>query len=233
MNDYVSGGYYVVKVIPRPSVVSDILPNNLLTMSTCFTTVMRDVIQLQWDPYENVRDSIAEEASEFAIAQPQIPDLVRWAKAQHNTNYLVFTEVGPPLELLDRFITDASTHVLGIGLHTSLLESFKSQLSKDVNNGLGLAELVDKKLPLAESGVPLGYEPLGFGGTSFHSWLCHDAPQEAHKRFGIRPNQFGLIDKFEDARQVNDYLLQTGAEPGIWEPWLLLNYGRKITPLSL
>jgi len=131
------------------------------------------------------------------------------------------------------FITDASTHVVGIGLHTSLLESFKSQLANDVNNGLGLAELVDMKRPLAESGVPLGHEPLGFEATRFHSWLCHNTPKETHLRFGIRPNQFGLIDKFEDARQVNDYLLQTGAEPAIWEPWLLLDYAPKSTPLSL
>jgi hypothetical protein len=56
MNDYISGGYYVVKAIPRPSDLSDILPNDLLTMSRCFTAVMQDVIQLQWDIYENVRD---------------------------------------------------------------------------------------------------------------------------------------------------------------------------------
>ena len=141
MKEYVSGGYYVVKTIPRPPDLSDILPNNLTTMSKCFTALVRNVIQLQWDNYENVSHSIAEEASEFGIPQRQIPDLVSWAKAQHNMNYLVFTEVGSPLELLRRFITDASTHVVGIGLHTSLLESFESQLTKDVNKGLGLAEL--------------------------------------------------------------------------------------------
>lgn len=62
MKDYVSGGYYVVKSIPRPSDLSDILPNNLLTMSKCFAPLVRDVIQLQWDKYENVSESIAEEA---------------------------------------------------------------------------------------------------------------------------------------------------------------------------
>jgi len=56
MNDYISGGYYVVKAIRRPSDLSDILPNDLLTMSRCFTAAMQDVIQLQWDTYENVRD---------------------------------------------------------------------------------------------------------------------------------------------------------------------------------
>jgi hypothetical protein len=227
MKDYISGGYYVVKTIPRPNDLSDILPDTILTMSKCFSPVMRDIVQLQWDEYENVSVAIAEEAIEFRIPQDQIADLVRWVKGRHNTSYFVFTELTDPLELLSRFITDGSAHVVGIGLHTSLLESFKSQQSKDVNNGLGLVELVEEKRPLAEGGVPLGYEPLGFEGTSFHSWLCHYAPNEVQKRFGIRPNRLGLIDKFEDACQVNEYLLETGAEPAIWEPWLLIEYAAK------
>jgi hypothetical protein len=113
--------------------------------------------------------------------------------------------------------------VVGLGLHISLIESFKSQLTKDVNNGYSLAELVDEKQPLAGSGVPLGYERLGFEGTSFHTWLCHYAPDEAYTRFGVRPTQFGLIDKLQDACRVTDYLLQTGAEPAIGEPWPLLD----------
>jgi hypothetical protein len=109
-------------------------------------------------------------------------------------------------------------------LHTSLLDSFESQLAKDINRGTGLLELVNEKRPPADGGNALGFEPLGFEATKFHSWLCLYARDEAYKRFGIRPNQLGLIDSLEDARQVNEYLLQTGAEPAIWEPWLLLDY---------
>jgi hypothetical protein len=161
MDDYVSGGYYIVKAIPRPRDFSEVLPSNLLTMSGCFTPVVRDAIQLQWDNYENVKESIAEEARAFGIPQSDIPEWVRWAKAQHNANYLVFTEVEPALELRNRFITDASTHVVGIGLHTSLFESFESQLFKDVNKGLGLVELVEEKRPLQESGIFLAMSRWG------------------------------------------------------------------------
>ena len=227
MTDYISGGYYVVKAIPRPTGISEILPDQLLTMSDCFTTVLTDVIQLQWDDYDKVKETIAVEAAEFGIPERQIPDLVSWAKAQHNSNYLVYSDIAPALELLDRFITNRAAYVVGIGLHESLLESFESQLTKDVNKGLGLLELVNEQRSPADGGKAAGFEPLGFEGTKFHSWLCHYAPDEAYKRFGIRPNQFGLIDKFDDARQVNEYLLETGAEPAIWEPWLLLDYSPK------
>jgi hypothetical protein len=65
MNDYISGGYYVVKGISRPPDLSNVLPGTLLTMSACFTSVVREIIQLQWDEYTNVSKSIAEEASKF------------------------------------------------------------------------------------------------------------------------------------------------------------------------
>jgi hypothetical protein len=160
MNDYVSGGYYVVKTISRPSGLSDILPSNLLTMSNCFTSVVREIIQLQWDEYANVGESIAEEANEFGIPEGRISELVSWAKEQHNTNYVVYSDIGPALELVGRFITDRETHVVGIGLHTSLLESFESQVTKDANKGLGLLELVNERRPPVEGGSAIGFEPL-------------------------------------------------------------------------
>jgi hypothetical protein len=225
MSDYVSGGYYVLKAIPRPSdLPSSVLPDTLLTMSTCFTRVVCDIVQLQWDNYDDVREAIADEAREFGIPEAQIPELVSWAKEQRNTNYLVYSEVEPALELRQRFITNRATHVIGIGLHTSLLASFESQLDKDMNRGTGLLELVNEKRAPADGGHVLGFEPLGFEATKFHSWLCHYAPDEAHARFGIRPNHLGLIDGLNAARQVNEYLLETGAEQAIWEPWLILDY---------
>jgi hypothetical protein len=227
MDDYVSGGYYVLKSIPRPSDLSNTLPEKLLTLSDCFTNVVTDIIQLQWDNYDNVRAFIADEAREFGIPNSRIPELVSWAKAQHNTNYTVYSDLGPALDLRDRFINDPSTHVIGIGLHTSLLDSFSAQLSKDCNRGLGLAELVNERRPPAPDGNEIGFEPVGFEATKFHSWLCNITPEEIYENSGIRPNRLGLIETFDQARTVNDYLLRTGAEPAIWEPWLLIDYPRK------
>jgi len=169
-NEYVSGGYYVVKTIPRPSGVLEVLPDTLLTLSSCFATVISDIVQLQWDKFENVSEAIAEEAKELGIPETKIPELVIWAKAQHHSNYHVYSEVEPALDLLGRFITDRTTHVVGIGLHKSLLESFNSQLTKDVNNGLGLVELVNERRSPVEGGSALGFEPLGLEATKFHSW---------------------------------------------------------------
>jgi len=119
----------------------------------------------------------------------------------------VYPEVEPALDLLGQFITDRTTRVVRIGLHKSLLESFNSQLTKDVNNGLGLAELVNERRSPAEGGRALGFERLGFEATKFHSWLRHRAADEMYKRFGVRPNPrrrhvvlFTTIDTYARAR---------------------------------
>ena len=122
-------------------------------------------------------------------------------------------------EGLAPYFENTPVHVIGIGLHASLLSSFESQLTKEINKGSGLAEIVNEQRPLAGGGTAVGYETLGFGGCYFHSWLCHDIPDEAYRQFGISPNRFGLIDNLDDARRANDHLPEAGAEPAIWETW--------------
>src|SRR5436309_7820710 len=60
---------------------------------------------------------------------------------------------------------------------------------------------------------------------------CNDVPDDAHNRFGIRPNDQGFINEFEDAVRVVEYMKETGAEPAIWEPWLVVQYPND--PLSV
>jgi len=61
-------------------------------------------------------------------------------------------------------------------------------------------------VPLDSSGEVLGFEPLGFEATKFHSWLCHNSPVDAFEKFGIGTNSKGFIDKFDDALHVTQHL---------------------------
>jgi hypothetical protein len=56
-----------------------------------------------------ISGGLASSSPAFAITE-----LVRWAKAQHNSNYVVYSDVEPAVELLRRFIKDKVTHVVGI-----------------------------------------------------------------------------------------------------------------------
>jgi hypothetical protein len=46
-------------------------------MSNCFTKLVSDIVRLQWDAYDNVREAIADEAMEFGIPEAKIPELPR------------------------------------------------------------------------------------------------------------------------------------------------------------
>ncbi len=114
--------------------------------------------------------------------------------------------------------------VVGIGLHSSLLTSFKGQVEKESNKGLGLLERIERNEPFAGGGVTLGYEPLGFDAMHFHSWLCNFSPEEIGKKLGIRMNENGLLSSLADGIRTTDFVRQHGAEMAIWEPWLVASY---------
>ena len=224
-NAFISGGYFLTKRVGRPRAISDLAPDSIITLSNCFTEIAPD----SWadKAYSFNDEERAAEAFKFGIPGDAVPSLAdQFTMAVESTHITNFFPNLPIAQEFHRFCTDQAVVLVGIGLHVSLLQSLKAQLGDDVNRGYGLIERVDANIPVADGGDALGYEPLGFEATKFHSWLCHNAPVEAHKQFGIRPNRAGFIDAFNDAVRVTENLKATGAELAIWEPWLVVQYGR-------
>ncbi len=221
---HISGGYFITKPVPRPAGPFSLLPETFLTGSDCFANIAPDLWAVDWENY--TQNEVEEQAAKFGIPAHLTAEMVRWVSAQMNGGHHPNAFLSLPMasEFVQRFVTSGGVDIVGIGLHTSLLPSFYGQLEKDANRGYGLLDRVDRKDLLANGGSALGYELLGYGAVHFHTWLCHDAPDEAAKLFGVRPNQNGLISKLEDAIQVTEHLVKTGAEPAIWEPWLLVKY---------
>lgn len=61
------------------------------------------------------------------------------------------------------------------------------------------------------------------------SWLCSNLQHEMYKLFGIRPNQYGLMNSAEDARKIYDWIAEDEmqgrrAEPEPYYFWLLMSY---------
>lgn len=221
---FISGGYFLTKRVARPQDVTDFAPDSIVTLSNCFTEIAPGTWADKAYNYED--NDRAAEASKFGIPRDDVPNLVDEFTKAVESNHI--TNLFPTLTIAEEFYrccADEAVVLLGIGLDASRVLSFKAQLDDDVNRGYGLIERVDANVPVASGGEVLGYEPLGFCGTAFHSWLCHNAPADADKRFGIRPNRAGFIDSFSDAVRVTENLKATGAEPAIWEPWLVVQYG--------
>lgn len=222
--EHVSGGYFITKPTSRPAGPFSLLPETFLTASDCFANIAPDLWAVDWENY--TQKEVEEKAAKFGIPADLTAEMVGWVSAQMNGGHYPNAFLSLPIasEFVQRFVTRDDVAIIGMGLHTSLLPSFYGQLEKDMNRGSGLLDRVDRKDLLADGGSLLGYEPLGYEALHFHTWLCHYAPDEAAKLFGVRPNENGLISKLEDAIQITEHLVKTGAEPAIWEPWLLVKY---------
>lgn len=223
--EYISGGYLIVKPPPRPKDFPELLPQSLITVSSCFADTAPDLWAVDWDNYS--AEDVAEETAKFGIPAHLGAELVRWVSAQMKTtgeHPNAFLSLEMAREFWRRFVNNEEILLVGIGLHTSLLPSLYGQLEKDVNRGYGLLERIERKEPLAAGGIVLGYEPLGYEATKFHSWLCHAGGEDGRTLFGVRPNENGLIPDLDGGIQTTEYLARTGAEPAIWAPWLLVKY---------
>ncbi len=221
--DFICGGYFLTKRVQRPPDVSDLIPDSFLTISNCFTSIAPDM----WAEagYNREMSERVEEAAEFGIPASAVPALVELftsTEQPHHSN--AFPNFAVAREFYRHCVDKNSIALLGIGLEPSLVDSFRSQLVDDVNHGYGLEERVMLNNRLATGGTPLGFEPLGYEGTKFHSWLCHNAPVKALQKFGVRTNPTGFIDSLEDAVRITRDLKATGAETAIWEPWLVVQY---------
>jgi hypothetical protein len=222
-SEFISGGYYLVTKFKRPNDIASALPDTLISLSKCFTEIgPGDWLLRSWNW---TLEQSAEEAGLFGIPQDLVVSMLDWCKPDLFEEWPnSFRTVDSALEFVRRLVQSADVIVVGIGLHPDLVESFLSQINKDPNDGSGLIEQVKRGAPLSPVGQPLGFEPLGFEGMAFHSWLCHGATPEAEAKLGVRTNQNGLISDFHDAVRVTEHLVATGAEPAIWEPWLLMRY---------
>ena len=221
---YICGGYFLSKRVRRPPDVSSVVPDSIVTLSDCFTDVAPD----EWADagYHYEDEERAADALKFGIPASAVPALVNLFTTEVALHHI--TNAFPSLSVGRAFYRQCADKeavaLLGIGLEPSLLPSFYGQRNDDINRGYGLFERVEAKQSLEHGGRPLGFEPLGFEATKFHSWLCHNAPADVSERFGIQPNRYGFIDEFADAVRVTEHLKATGAEPAVWEPWLVVQY---------
>jgi hypothetical protein len=84
--------------------------------------------------------------------------------------------------------------------------------------------------PLPQRGNALGFEIVSYVYSGFsHSWLCGGIERDMNQLFNIRPNEYGLINSYDEAKEVYEWIAEdklqgTRAEPEPYHPWLLVQY---------
>lgn len=128
---------------------------------------------------------------------------------------------------IKRFLKNTDDlHLIGIGLAIELFDEWDYE--QEYKNGV--TKTLESKIPLETGGVLLGFEIVGrFHYDFLHSWLCSGIHKDMDELFDIQVNARGLIDSYQDAKKVHDWIaedeMQGGrSEPEPYVPWLFVSY---------
>lgn len=182
------------------------------------------------------------EAAHFGIGQEQLPGVIAWADDAFDRAFgawNVFFRLEDAREAANRFLQQASdVELWGLGLHRSFLTEFTRTSAPPPSSpgyaptgacGMHIAACRISN-PLEAGGMRLGHEVLiGQDGQGFNS------PESRHldecamvEAVGIKTNEHGLIDRFEDAmaccKHLDSHAAETQHQITGWRPWLIVRY---------
>jgi hypothetical protein len=227
--DYYSAGYYLIRA-GHPDWPQwenhPLLPYKVISLSECIA--QRLAIYWGW----NNRDSYRDDTLKFGIPESKLNDFYQWCESSP----IDYPGIFPDVTTAQKFIKDCELphedlYLLGLGLHKDIEKNWEAErseyLDKDGKPYDGVPQWIFSHRSLEAGATVLGYELLGLFHYQFsHSWLCSGLEIDVHQNFGIKPNQFGLISNYEDAKKLYD-LMRAGkliGEPEPYDAWLLLSY---------
>ena len=177
-------------------------------------------------------------AAEFGIPPERLDDVMTWATDAFSKEFGwpdSFYTLPAARDARARFVPETHDVVIfGLGLHETdagaFIEAAKPPPQKPgcaQQGPTGVFECIRSGERLVEGGDIAGFELLAtyFGGLTC-SWLCNGLERDCAGKLGVIPNNRGLIASYEDAKLCAEYSSQpeVGAEPGLWQPWLVVVY---------
>ncbi len=225
MDPYVSGGYFLTRLAVRDDrfMSRELLPPTFATLSDCFTDFAFD---FWWN------DENAARAHAFGVAEDRIPDLISWYLHEFDHRLgapNVAYSIAVIAEFIAEFVEDRTDLVvLGCGVSEDHREHLLAECRTPAEFGeYGVFNMLERRQALEGNGNTLGFEIMSYEYGLEHSWVCNSLESEVHSRLGIAPNPTtGLLDSYEEAVAAANYINSdgVGAEPGLWLPWLVVEY---------
>ena len=215
--EVISGGFFVAALCDRWDWMPDFLPERVVSVDPSLTEIVPRQTRAP-SSAPNGLESLGEPADRWLDAALANGNLV-WP------HHLASPDVGRELISVAGLSPD-DFWVLGVGLPSARLEPrFEPLEDYEVEHFLRA------RSPLPEGGEALGFEISAFVGyTISESWLHDDLEREAVDRFGLRLNNYGLIDTVEEAERITAWvneeseLGRTCAVGPSWDPWLIVRY---------
>jgi hypothetical protein len=222
-SNLISGGFYVTRTIPRPPGLGDVLlPERLITLSSCLTEFLPDLWALDWTSCST--DERIAAVRKLGVSEELLPTLLASATDAFNRDDLGWpcvwqsaTAARAALALLNG--GSAEFVVLELGVPQDAADMLLAELAPRKGDAeSGFLKKLRSASPLNSRSIPLGWEVLGAEDSgSFHSWLCNSIQDAASAKLNVNPGPLGLLAAEHDATAVVELIESgLGAEPVPW-----------------
>jgi hypothetical protein len=226
LRDYYCGGYFLIRANTSGyRADSLLLPDKIISLSGCICSKL--TVYWGWN------DEHKQAALDFGVPEARFAEFQAWCSQAAEVSQFdydsVFYSLSAARDVRHRFVPNTKDlHLIGVGLHKSLEQNFwRTPLSDQIH---GVVRQIQRQLNLENGGDILGFEVVGL---AFHnlscSWLCSSIDTDMHKLYEIRPSEFGLINTFNEAKLVYDWIDEDEmkgirSEPLPYDAWLLVSY---------
>lgn len=234
LRDYVASGYFITRYATEGFWKTPLLPERVISVSSCFSKMV--YVYWGWDVEKHQAEIL-----DFGIPAEKLPALREWSTGNDVGHPNVFYSLNAAQQFIAEFLPAQDDLLLiGSALPEELVDVFLAdnpQTTLDADkqlvisdNPFGMNRVLLAKKSLEAGGKVLGFEIAGyFSSSPNESWLSNGIEKDMHELFAIHPNQVGLINTYEEAKKVYEWIAEdkmqgTRAEPEPYYPWLLVQY---------
>jgi|GEM_PF-2407576 len=226
---FYSGGFFLIRAVDTPQGLDDsgLLPEKIISLSSCFCQKFDNT--WTWIPNKT------EEAFTFGIPESKWDAFNSWCDTQYQNEQLdmygMLNSKKIAQDFVKQFIPDTThLYLIEVGLPRYFgTDNWREQIPDD-GHDVGVENRILQSVSMIQGGITLGFEVVSYCYHDFsHTWLCGYLHRDMYELYGIKPNQYGLLDTFEDAKKIYDWIAEdemkgTRAEPIPYDFWLVVSH---------
>jgi hypothetical protein len=175
-----------------------------------------------------------EPALEFGIPESKWDELKTWCSDEFQKQIDIggmFNSKQVAQQFIRQFIPDTTDlYLIEAGLPKYLEAENWREPTPENHEETGIEVRISQKISILSDGTILGFDVVGFEYNDLScSWICSYIHRDMYELYGMKPNQYGLLDGYEDAKKIYEWIEEdemkgTRAEPIGYDFWLVISH---------